>query len=90
MEMFGNISEMISHWEGEEKILKGEGEGGERRRSKVEELSLVFEGENVRILPYSMVGGGGEGSRNIEKCKVGPNSNSNTENVPLRIFQETN
>ena len=23
MEMFGNISEMISHWEGEEKILKG-------------------------------------------------------------------
>ena len=32
VEMFGNISEMISHREGEEKKLKGEGEGGEKKK----------------------------------------------------------
>ena len=81
VEMFGNITEMIAHWEGEDKDLKEEGEGGVKRKSKVEELSLIFEGVNASSLTNSMVGGGGsEGGRNLKKCNVGTKLNTNKIN----------
>ena len=81
VEMFGNITEMIAHWEGEDMKLKEEGEGGKRRKSKVEEMSLLFEGGNASSLPNSLVGGrGAEGSNILKKCNVGPNINTNKLN----------
>jgi hypothetical protein len=44
VEGFGNITDMIGHWEGQEAEMEKEEKKGGRRRSKViEELSLIFE-----------------------------------------------
>ena len=40
----------------------------------------MFEGENARSLPISMVGGGGEGSRDIKINNLGTRKNANREN----------
>ena len=79
--MFGCITEMIAHWEGEDMKIKEEGEGGKRRKSKVKEISLLFEGVNASSPPDSMVGGrGAEGGHILKKCNDGSNVNTNKLN----------
>ena len=49
MERFGEIAGMIAHWEGQEGGTEKEGKEGGRRKSKVvEELSLKFEGPDMK------------------------------------------
>ena len=72
--------------------MKDEGGGGEKRRSKVEEIAMIFEGEIKKSLSASVMGGGGEGGRIITSNKVGVKEIIKPENghpqlVPLRLFR---
>ena len=91
MEGFGDISNMIEHWEGQEADLENEGKKGGRRRSKVtEELSLKFEEgdtEGHKSRPVSSGGrtSGGGGRDKLLSFQVEPTTVYKRGNISNQI-----
>ena len=92
MESFGNISDMIGHWEGQEAEMEKEEKKGGRRRSKViEELSLMFEegeGGGHDSLPGSSGGRSSKGEgRDIS---ISRHSSETTSRNSTSVYKQGN